>query len=100
MRKSKFTPAMQEQFITDLATHYDADVVTTQQVLEFVKKQKMDTPYFFFRDESRKVGRGKYRVRGSVVAKAVAAQIPESAAAMAPLAQVVNLASKRATNVT
>jgi MoxR-like ATPase len=100
MRKSKFTPAMQEQFITDLATHYDADVVTTQQVLEFVKKQKMDTPYFFFRDESRKVGRGKYRVRGSIVAKAVAAQIPESAAAMAPLAQVVNLASKRATNVT
>ena len=100
MRKSKFTPAMQEQFITDLATHYDADVVTTQQVLEFVKKQKMDTPYFFFRDESRKVGRGKYRVRGSIVAKVVAAQIPESAAAMAPLAQVVNLASKRATNVT
>ena len=100
MRKSKFTPAMQEQFIADLATHYDADVVTTQQVLEFVKKQKMDTPYFFFRDESRKVGRGKYRVRGSIVAKAVAAQIPESAAAMAPLAQVVNLASKRATNVT
>jgi AAA domain (dynein-related subfamily)/CbbQ/NirQ/NorQ C-terminal len=100
MRKSKFTPAMQEQFITDLAEQYQTDIVTTQQVLDFVKSQKMDTPYFFFRDESRKVGRGKYRVRGSIVAKAVATQIPESAVAMAPVAQIVNLASKRAQNVT
>ena len=103
MRKSKFTPAQQTQFVTDLATHYDTDVVTTQQVLEFVKKQKMDTPYFFFRDESRKVGRGKYRVRGNAtatVAKAVKNSVAATAPAMAPLAQVVNLASKRATNVT
>jgi MoxR-like ATPase len=101
MRKPKFTPAQQTQFVTDLAAHYDADVVTTQQVLEFVKMKKMDTPYFFFRDESIKVGRGKYRVRGTEsVSAAVAEQIPLSAAAMANVATVVNLSSKRAVNTT
>jgi len=100
MRKSKFTPAMQEQFITDLAEHYQTDIVTKKQIKDFCTERNLPYPSFLYSDSTRKVAWGKYRVRGSTVAKAVASQIPESAVAMAPLAQIVNLASKRAQNVT
>jgi hypothetical protein len=104
MKKSSYnTIEEQNTLLESLQTKYGADVLSKKQIDAYVKKQNLPFPLFILKQAWRKVSRGNYSVAlekksGSlpVVKSSVAAVSP----AMAPLAQVVNLASKRAQNVT
>jgi hypothetical protein len=112
MAKSNYsTVADQTKFLKDLVEFYDADILSGKQITDYARDRDLGQPYFLFRDETRKVRRGFYRVGdGTVeatatksksapkVKAAVQAAVAESAPAMA--ATVVNLASKRALNTT
>jgi len=97
----------QAEFIEALIAEY-GDTCTSKQILDFAESQGLPVPHFLLRDESKKIARGKYRLctrasllkKGSIshaIAKAVE-KTPEVAPAM--VGQVINLASKRAMNVT
>lgn len=112
MAKSNYsTVAEQTKFLKDVSEFYDADVLSGKQIADYARDQGFGQPYFLFRDETRKVRRGFYRVgdgaveatstkskRAPQVRAAVQAAVAESAPAMA--ATIVNLASKRALNTT
>lgn len=103
MRKPNYTMDEQKQILAQIGAHYDSDVVTTKQILDYAESNKIAIPYFILRDESLKVGRGKWQVRNGArtvpVAKAVKQSVAE-ASAPAMAAQIVSLASKRAMNAT
>jgi hypothetical protein len=105
VRKPNYDADAKIAMVEKLRTHFDRDVISLKELNSFCENKKNgveDFPYFILRE--RKVGRGQFNVstdfNGSTVAKAVKNEIPVAAAAMAPLAQVINLASKRAANVT
>jgi len=112
MAKSNYsTVAEQTKFLKDVSEFYDADILSGKQITDYARDRDLGQPYFLFRDETRKVRRGFYRVGdGAVeatktkskaapkVRAAVQAAVAESAPAMA--ATIVNLASKRALNTT
>lgn len=112
MAKSNYsTVAEQTKFLKDVREFYDADVLSGKQITDYARDRDLGQPYFLFRDETRKVRRGFYRVgdgaveatstkskRAPKVRAAVQAAVAESAPAMA--ATIVNLASKRALNTT
>jgi MoxR-like ATPase len=99
----------QKRFIDDLIEEY-GDTVTSKQILDFAESKGMPVPYFLLRDEKKKIGRGKYRLctrasllKRGTVSHAIADALDKSdAQEMAPqmVAPVVNLASRRAMNVT
>ena len=107
VRKSNYNLSAQIEVLEKLHKHFDQDVISLKELNEFCLNKKNgieNFPYFILRE--RKVGRGQYNIVPKHVgcvtpaAPKKVAEIPVSAAAMAPLAQVVNLASKRAQNVT
>jgi len=103
----------QKTFIQDLIDEY-GDTVTSKQILDFAEAKGLPVPYFLLRDERKKIGRGKYRLcsrasllkRGTIshsIADALDQQDAQEVApqnAMPQTAQVINLASRRAMNVT
>ena len=104
MRKSVYgTLAAQMEFLEKIhAYHYDKETVSLKELNAFVEKNKIKQfPYFILRD--RKVARNTFNIApkhvGSVTPAATQQQ-SASAVAMAPVAQVINLASRRAQNVT
>jgi AAA domain (dynein-related subfamily) len=62
MPKLSYNSEQQEQFLADINSFFNKEVVTTEEIKTFLKKNKLPTPYFFFRDENRKVSRGKYSI--------------------------------------
>ena len=112
-RRPNFTMEDQKAFIQDLIEEY-GDTVTSKQILDFAEAKGLPVPYFLLRDERKKVGRGKYRLcsrasllkRGTIshsIADALDKQDAQEVApqnAMPQTAQVINLASRRAMNVT
>jgi len=107
MRKSSYSLEEQKSLLAAMRSKFNSDVVTNRQIHDYVAETGVAFPHFIFRDESRKVARGQYSITEDTVikiyshSKAVKQQeLPESAVAMAPVAQIVNLASKRAQNVT
>ena len=106
MRKSNYTAELRVDILERLFANFAKDVISLKELNSFCenKKNKVENfPYFILRE--RKVARGQFNINPKSSAQpkvvaAVSAQIPQSAVAMAPLAQVVNLASKRAQNVT
>ena len=104
MRKSVYgTLAAQMNFLEKIhAYHYDKETVSLKELNAFVEKNKIKQfPYFILRE--RKVARNTFNIVpkhvGSVTPAATQQQ-SASAVAMAPVAQVINLASRRAQNVT
>ena len=104
MRKSVYgTLAAQMEFLEKIhAYHYDKETVSLKELNAFVEKNKIKQfPYFILRE--RKVARNTFNIVpkhvGSVTPAATQQQ-SASAVAMAPVAQVINLASRRAQNVT
>ena len=105
MRKSFYgTLAAQMNFLEKIhAYHYDKETISLKELNAFLEKIKIKQfPYFILRE--RKVARNTFNILPKHVgfhtpSPQVAAQ-PVSAVAMAPVAQVVNLASRRAQNVT
>jgi len=67
MAKLSYSSEQQKQFFVDINEFFGKEVVTTEEIKMFLQKKKLPTPYFFFRDENRKVSRGKYSIAMSVV---------------------------------
>ena len=107
MRKSSYSLEDQSNLLADMRSEFGSSSVTNRQIHDYVAKTGIAFPHFIFRDESRKIARGQYSIAEDVVIKIHShsfatkqQELAESAPAMAALAQVVNIASKRATNAT
>jgi hypothetical protein len=100
MRKPNYSTSDQVALLEKLHAHYDKETISLKELNAFLEKNKVKNfPYFILRE--RKVARNTFNiVPKSNVAPRVAPQQSVSAVAMAPVAQVVNLASRRAQNVT
>jgi len=108
MRKPLYSLEKQSKLLADMRSEFGSSSVTNRQIHDYVEKTGVAFPHFIFRDESRKIARGQYSIAEDVAIKIYShsfatkqqAIVAESAPAMAALAQVVNIASKRATNAT
>jgi len=100
MRKPNYSLADKTAMLEKLHSHYDKDTISLKELNAFLEKNKVKQfPYFILRE--RKVARNTFNIlpKNADVATPTAQQ-SVSAVAMAPVAQVVNLASRRAQNVT
>jgi len=102
MRKPNYSTDAQMRLLEKLHSHYDKETISLKELNAFLEKNKVEHfPYFILRE--RKVARNTFNIvpkHVGFVTPAAAPQQPVSAVAMAPVAQVVNLASRRAQNVT
>lgn len=102
MRKPNYSADAQMRLLEKLHAHYDKETISLKELNAFLEKNKVEHfPYFILRE--RKVARNTFNIvpkNGVAVTPAAAPQQSVSAVAMAPVAQVVNLASRRAQNVT
>jgi MoxR-like ATPase len=105
MRKSFYnSPQSQMEFLEKIHTHFDKDTVTLKELNAFCDNKKNGVenfPYFILRE--RKVARNTFNILPKSFGVASSVAVPQqsvSTVAMAPVAQVVNLASRRAQNVT
>ncbi len=102
MRKSNYDESAKIAVLEKLHAHFDKDVVSVKELNDYCLNKKNgipNFPYFILRE--RKVGRGQYNIAPNASVTAApkqTAEVPVAAAAM--VAQVVQLASKRAANVT
>jgi len=106
VRKSFYSDlASRMEILEKLHAHFDKDTISLKELNAFCESKKNSVeqfPYFILRE--RKVGRGEFNIVPKNVgcvtpaAPKQTAEVPVAAAAM--VAQVVQLASKRAANVT
>ena len=103
MRKPNYDMSAKIEILEKLHAHFDKDVISLKELNSYCENKKNGVenfPYFILRE--RKVGRGQF----SIVPKNIGAvtiapkQTAEPVAAAAMVAQVVNIASRRAQNVT
>jgi MoxR-like ATPase len=103
VRKPNYDMSAKIEILEKLHAHFDKDVISLKELNSYCENKKNGVenfPYFILRE--RKVGRGQF----SIVPKNVGAvtiapkQTAEPVAAAAMVAQVVNIASRRAQNVT
>jgi len=102
MRKPNYSADAQMRLLEKLHAHYDKETISLKELNAFLEKNKVEHfPYFILRE--RKVARNTFNIAPKSAGRATPAapqQQSVSAVAMAPVAQVVNLASRRAQNVT
>jgi len=101
MRKPNYSADAQMRLLEKLHAHYDKETISLKELNAFLEKNKVEHfPYFILRE--RKVARNTFNIAPKSAGRAtpVVQQQSVSAVAMAPVAQVVNLASRRAQNVT
>ena len=102
MRKPNYSTSDQVALLEKLHAHYDKETISLKELNAFLEKNKVEHfPYFILRE--RKVARNTFNIAPKSAGRATPAapqQQSVSAVAMAPVAQVVNLASRRAQNVT
>jgi MoxR-like ATPase len=103
VRKPNYDMSAKIEILEKLHAHFDKDVISLKELNSYCENKKNGVenfPYFILRE--RKVGRGQF----SIVPKNIGAvtiapkQTAEPVAAAAMVAQVVNIASRRAQNVT
>ena len=106
-RKPNYNMNQQKKFMSDLLKHYDTAIVSSKQILDFADSIGVSPPYFLLRDETLKVGRGKYKIRDRAdtfvegsIRHSIAKAVDELEAAPAMAATVVSFQPKRAMNVT
>ena len=107
-RTPNYTVEQQKQFLDDLIAEF-GDTATSKQILDFAESKGLPVPHFILRDEKRKYARGKYRLcsraallKKNTVSHAIATALDkaEEAPAMAQSTAVVQIASRRALNIT
>ena len=104
MKKSSYSDVVaQTSLIENMREYFDKDVITAKELHAYVNEHDISFPYFITRQ--RKVARGQFSIAvGStkpVAPKVVKTKSAEPAvAAPAMVAQVVQLATRRAANVT
>jgi MoxR-like ATPase len=106
MRKSFYSDlASRMEILEKLHAHFDKDTISLKELNQFCENKKNSVeqfPYFILRE--RKVGRGEFNIVPKHVGCITPAapkqveEVPVAAAAM--VAQVVNIASRRAQNLT
>jgi len=102
MKTSKYTPEMQKKFLEDISLNYCSSIVTNKQINAFVKKTNIPFPYWLTRETWRKIGRSQYSVAVSTKNTPAVLRNTESLEESSPamIAQVVQIASRRAQNAT
>jgi len=103
VRKSNYDAAARVEILEKLHAHFDKDVVSLKELNSYCenKKNKVDFfPYFILRE--RKVGRGQFSIapNATLAAPAPKQTAVQPVAAAAMVAQVVNIATRRAQNAT
>ena len=107
MKKSGYSsPKVQIDLLTKMFDHFDKETITAKELHSYVKSNKISFPYFITRD--RKFARGVFNIAPTYFAESIAAsapvkrvkQVEPQVSAPAMVAQVINLASRRAQNVT
>ena len=99
MPKVTYNESQQQSFIEALRTNFTQDILTAKEITTYASGENLPVPHFFLKNESFKVGRGKYNIRNG--AKTVKKSSPvENESAVAMAGNVVSMASKRAMNVT
>jgi len=99
MRKPNYSLADKTALLEKLYAHYDKETISLKELNAFVEKNKIKQfPYFILRE--CKVARNTFNIMSKNMTASATPQQSVSAVAMAPIAQVVNLASRRAQNVT
>jgi MoxR-like ATPase len=104
MRKSNYDAQAKLDVLEKLHNHFDQDVISLKELNDYCLNKKNgipNFPYFILRE--RKVGRGQYNIvpkNVGCITPAPKQVQPEPVAAAAMVAQVVNIASRRAQNVT
>jgi MoxR-like ATPase len=108
-RTPNYTVEQQQKFLDDLIAEF-GDTATSKQILDFAESKGLPVPHFILRDDKRKFARGKYRLcsrsallKKNTMSHAIAAALDKIEAeepAMVQSAAVVQIASKRALNVT
>jgi MoxR-like ATPase len=101
MRKPNYSLADKTAMLEKLHAHFNKENISLKELNEFVDKNKIKQfPYFILRE--CKVARNTFNIvsKNVTATNPVVQQQSMSAVAMAPVAQVVNLASRRAQNVT
>jgi MoxR-like ATPase len=103
VRKSNYDLQAKMAMLEKLHAHFDKDVISLKELNKYYedKKNKVENfPYFILRE--RKVGRGQFNIlpKNVGIVTPAARDNVLSAAAPAMVAQVIPIASKRATNVT
>jgi MoxR-like ATPase len=87
MPKVSYTTEQQNELLKNLSEFYNKTLVTPTEIMDYVKSSKLSTPYFLFRDKSRKVGRGQYSVEmtGTVTPLKPLAPLPRMKAVSKPV---------------
>ena len=99
MRKPNYSTADKTDLLEKLYAHYDKETISLKELNAFVEKNKIKQfPYFILRE--CKVARNTFNIMSKNMTASATPQQSVSAVAMAPIAQVVNLASRRAQNIT
>jgi MoxR-like ATPase len=105
-RTPTYSIEQQQQFIDDLITEF-GDTATSKQILDFAESKSLPVPYWLLRDEKRKFARGKFRLctrsqllKKGTLSHAIASAIDKTEELPAMAQPVVQIASKRALNVT
>lgn len=63
MPKLSYNAEQQNQFLTEISSHYgNRDVLTNSEIRNYVSNNNLAFPYFIYRDANRRVGRGSYSV--------------------------------------
>jgi hypothetical protein len=95
VEKAKYTTDEQNQFMSDIAEHFNSDIVTKRQINEYVKEKGIAYPTFIF-SKKYEVSFGKYRVRDT---QTVETQIVQETA-IVPQTQERVFSRKLAANIT
>ena len=104
MRKSNYDLSSKMELLERLHAHFDKDTISLKELNSFCENKKNNVeffPYFILRE--RKVSRGQFSIvpkNVGCVTLAAPKQVAAPAAAPAFAAQVVNIATRRAQNVT
>jgi MoxR-like ATPase len=103
VRKPNYDMSAKIEILEKLHAHFDKDVISLKELNSYCENKKNGVenfPYFILRE--RKVGRGQFSIVPKNVGCVTSApkQTAEPVAAAAMVAQVVNIASRRAQNVT
>ena len=59
MPKLSYNAEQQNQFLTEISSHYGTEILDNNQIRSYVEKTGVAFPYFIYRDANRKVARGK-----------------------------------------
>jgi MoxR-like ATPase len=68
MPKPSYSPEELNSLISNMANHFNTNVVTTKQIEEYTKARSLPMPWAFMNNKANRKAWGKYRVSGDITA--------------------------------